>query len=356
MKRKSRRRKRRPRPEPSYVLVFDTETTVDHRQSLTFGIWRYYRVDEDGMHCVDEGVFHADDLDETDPEGMAVLREYARLASSRKRTGPPLRLLNRSEFVEKVLFRVIEAGGRIVGLNLAFDLSRLAIEVTDARGFDRGGHSFVLAKPNPESHHKERKHRPRIAIKHRDAKGSFISAKKAMGVDRDSFEQGRFLDDRTLAFSLTGEAYSLDTACEAFGVQGKLHPECHGEITPDYIDYCRQDVKATAELYESLIAEFQLHPIDLEPERAYSPASLSKAYLEAMGMKPLPRASSELPERGPRLRHGRFLRRQGRVPHPSSADAGPTVRLHLDVSDGRRPHGPPRFHLGGPNRRRRDQP
>ena len=35
------------------------------------------------------------------------------------------------------------------------------------------------------------------------------------------------------------------------------------------------------------MAEFDLHPVDLEPERAYSPASLSKAYLAAMGITPL---------------------------------------------------------------------
>ena len=42
----------------------------DHRQSLTFGCWRYYRIDPDGYHCVDEGVFYADDLPETDPDGF----------------------------------------------------------------------------------------------------------------------------------------------------------------------------------------------------------------------------------------------------------------------------------------------
>ena len=54
-------------------------------------------------------------------------------------------------------------------------------------------------------------------------------------------------------------------------------------ITEPYVEYCRQDVAATAGLYEALIAEFDLHPVGLEPSKAYSPASLSKAYLGGHG-------------------------------------------------------------------------
>ena len=44
---------------------------------------------------------------------------------------------------------------------------------------------------------------------------------------------------------------------------------------------------ATVNLYQALMEEFARHPIAIEPERAYSPASLSKAYLAAMGITPL---------------------------------------------------------------------
>ena len=143
----------------------------------------------------------------------------------------------------------------------------------------------MLAGPKGTSH-KERKHRPRIVIKHRDAKGSFISTTKPMAADEWSGDRGRFLDLRTLTFALTGEAYSLEGACRALWRPREARSRWHGVITPEYIDYCRQDVAATASLYEALMAEFDSHPIDLEPERAYSPASLSKAYLSAMGIKP----------------------------------------------------------------------
>ena len=61
----------------------------------------------------------------------------------------------------------------------------------------------------------------------------------------------------------------------------------HGVITSSYIDYNRRDVLATLELLENLRAEFDRHPVDLDPCHTLSPASLAKAYLRAMGVIPL---------------------------------------------------------------------
>ncbi len=44
------------------VLVFDTETTTDHLQRLTFGSYRHCEWQDDGsLQCVDEGLFYDDD-------------------------------------------------------------------------------------------------------------------------------------------------------------------------------------------------------------------------------------------------------------------------------------------------------
>jgi hypothetical protein len=59
-----------------------------------------------------------------------------------------------------------------------------------------------------------------------------------------------------------------------------------GSFTNDYIDYNRQDVLATQGLLNALKNEFDRHPIDLYPTAAYSPASISKAYLQALGLTP----------------------------------------------------------------------
>src|SRR5207245_2827712 len=100
--------------------------------------------------------------------------------------------------------------------------------------------------------------------------------------------RGHFLDLRTLAFALTDQAHSLESACQAFGVEhGKTGTSEHGRITSDYVDYNRRDVRATAELFFKVMEEYNRHPIDLEPAKAYSPASIGKAYLRAMGIQPI---------------------------------------------------------------------
>ena len=55
-RRQATTRRRASRPS-HHVLVFDTETTADHRQSLTFGVWRYCRVDDDGLTASMRGSF-----------------------------------------------------------------------------------------------------------------------------------------------------------------------------------------------------------------------------------------------------------------------------------------------------------
>jgi hypothetical protein len=99
---------------------------------------------------------------------------------------------------------------------------------------------------------------------------------------------GIFLDLRTLAFALTDRGYSLESACEAFGVvHAKKSAGQHGIVTDDYIAYNLRDCLATSELADKLLEEYDKHPITLQPTKAYSPASIGKAYLRSMGIKPV---------------------------------------------------------------------
>jgi hypothetical protein len=295
--------RRRTVKEPDYVLFFDTETTTDHLQNLTFGVWQLCRVDDGILQCFDEGLLYADDLAAMNPVGLATLHAYAENHLSTAERERPLRVFSRAEFVERVLYKAgYELRARIVGFNLPFDLSRLAVGVKEGRKKNLGGFSLVLWPGKPGSGYEERRHRPRINVKNLDGKGAFISFGKALGIEDDDLIPenspdglvdlhygwpGRFLDLATLAFALTGTSYTLDGACKAFGVDGKVESGGHGAITEEYIDYCRQDVRATKNLYGALMTEFHRHPVDLTPEKAFSPASVSKAYLAAMGITPL---------------------------------------------------------------------
>jgi hypothetical protein len=88
----------------------------------------------------------------------------------------------------------------------------------------------------------------------------------------------------------------LRSACKAFGVE---HPKqsttAHGRITPEYIDYNRRDVLATWELANKLLEEYDRHPIGLQPTKAFSPASIGKSYLRALGIPPVHERQPDFP-------------------------------------------------------------
>ena len=292
-------RRRQHHPLPTHVLVFDTETRVDAQQALTFGCYRYYI----NGYCVEEGLFHGDDLN---ADELACLQEYSRTATAGT-TSPhsaTLHLRSRSEFLKLFYDAAYKARSMIVGFNLPFDLSRLAFDVSEARDSFAGGFSLALWDwRRPDGTTAENKYRPRMTIKHIDSKRalkSFTRAAATDNVDRipeDSRTgkpdkgyvfRGHFLDLKTLAFALTDRGHSLKSACEAFGVEhGKVEAHEHGRVTPQYIDYNRRDVLATAELYFKLMEEYERHPISLQATKAYSPASIGKAYLRAMGVRPV---------------------------------------------------------------------
>ncbi len=299
-----------PAPDPEArrapagpVLIIDTETLTDTTQALQFGVWRFCRQHADGrLITVEEGLFYADELPDRDPTGLETMRAYAR--TRQPDTAPPtagaraaarlnLRVLSRREFVDTVLWpAAARARATVVGFNLPFDLSRLAVHAGEARGGNAGGFSFQLWDYQGKNH----QYRPWITIRSLDSKRARIAFTRVGNDDDGDLTErdgtafrGNFLDLRTLAFALTNDSHSLASACATFNVPGddaKSSATEHEQITEDYISYCRQDVRATAGLYEKLIAAYQQHPIALEPTKAYSPASIAKAYLRAMNIRP----------------------------------------------------------------------
>jgi hypothetical protein len=292
-------------------LVFDCESNTTPDQALTFGGWRYCIRDKTGaLRCIDEGLFHADDLPVRDPAGFITLQVYAQTARADLDTGRPraLRLLSRTEFVEQVFYRAAyRARATVVGFNLPFDLSRIALWTYNRRGEHQG---FSLSLWQHDGTHN--RYRPLVRVRHMTRHFSFISFSKPVArdevdkipdADRDGMPEddyvfpGHFLDLRTLGFALTNIGYSLDSAAKAFGCQRrKTKVDSHGTITPSYIDYCRDDVAVTAELAERMLTRYQQHPIDLPAPKAFSPASLAKAYLRAMNVTPVLTRQPDFPQ------------------------------------------------------------
>ena len=56
-------------------------------------------------------------------------------------------------------------------------------------------------------------------------------------------------------------------------------------MSQEELRYCRQDVKVTQQLLNAAKREFDVHPLpNLPPDKAYSPASLAKAYMHEMNI------------------------------------------------------------------------
>jgi hypothetical protein len=274
---------------PDYILAFDTEsrTTVD--QSLTFGVWRLCKLNGQNYEVIEEGIFHADDLPAKD---LKVLKAYMETAVSDVRSFPPrFPIYSRTKFMKKVFWRTLKKHGTmVVGYNLGYDLTRIALDWKEG---NKGEWSLVMMQ---YADGKENCNYPRILITPIDSKKQIIKLwrpwKKNCHEWKDAGRKIHFLDLRTLLWALYNKSHSLRSACDnkngPFKEQNLPQKDEHdptGKITPEEIEYCRQDVRCTIALLNACKQEFDKHSdLDLKPWNAYSPASIAKAYLKAMGI------------------------------------------------------------------------
>lgn len=275
---------------PGYVFAFDCETRLIPGQALTFGFWRFCQLRKGKYVCLEEGVFY--DPAELSTKESSVLQKYA--ASHNPETAQDgcerMRRYARPKFIPEVLGMAIQAKALIVGFNLPFDLSRLALDWTAAKN---GGWSLIFSQwKNPKTGIFEaNKYFPRITVKALNSKTAIINSTlapmhepKKKGEKVKLWPAGRFLDVRTLLWALRNKSYSLNKACEKFEVEGKFDHKPTGMVTLEEIEYCRQDVRATAGLLNAVKQEYDLHPISPGPDRLFSPASVAKAYLEELNI------------------------------------------------------------------------
>lgn len=264
------------KPNNSTVLVLDTETTSDQYQNLMFGscgIWVYDKLDKFYL-------FYGDGLKEHE---IKIIQEFG--------SSHGYVVLSRKEFAEKIFYNYIfRARAKCVGFNLPFDLSRLAIYFTESRK-QKNGFSFKLLE-NP--------YNPNLVIKSLNSKASFIEFTKP--VRRKSEKKlphyrGCFVDLKTLTFSLTNESYSLKKALIDFECKlQKIETDVHGKITPEYIEYNVNDTMASYELYKKAIKRYDLYCINKGENELFSPASIGKAYLEKIRIKPFSEKNPTFPK------------------------------------------------------------
>lgn len=255
-------RKKIDSPIYDKVFVFDTETTIDEYQNLKFGSFAIYSRNIQ----LKIGLFY--NLNMISEKELKELKAHCN-------KNPLIKLYELEEFIEKIFYPTVYGEKALcIGFNLPFDLSRLAIAHSYARGDMNGGFSLKLS---------ENKALPRIKIKHLDSAKSFIK----FGMTFKGNFRGNFLDLKTLAVTLTDEKHiSLEKACDTFNKKyKKIKADEHGKITEKYIDYNINDTLATHELYEKLKEEFERYGIIIPLTEIYSSASLGKALLQQLGIR-----------------------------------------------------------------------
>ena len=261
----------------SWTLIFDTETFTDAGQALRFGSYQL----RNGDKLIEAGLLF-------DPDGVSTT-ELATLRAFAERDGLILR--TRDEFVDEVFFgRAYQLRARIIGFNLPFDISRLAIDHGPARRGMYGGFTFTLSR---------QKIWPHIRVKHRTRRCALIDF-AAPYRQRDSRGQrnrdirtpvrrGYFVDVNTLSASLLSQGFTLASLSRFLKVPNpKLEfDEFSGPISDAMLSYAVRDVQTTWECYRALLEKLDgLGLPDLRPEEIYSEASIGKGYLRAMGIAP----------------------------------------------------------------------
>ncbi|NDB52354.1 MAG: hypothetical protein EB161_09485, partial [Nitrosopumilaceae archaeon] len=177
-----------------------------------------------------------------------------------------------------------------IGFELPFVLSRLATEVTESRRFPNG-FSFTLS---------HRAKHPHIVVKSIDSKSQFIQFNKTFRKKKSqkiTYYRGGFIDCKTIAFVLTNDKYDLDSALTDFECPIKLKSKKYG-ISEHNIKASINNLIAYRILYKQQMKRYEMFCIPKQEHNLLSPASIGKAYLEKIGIKPFleqnPQFSKEL--------------------------------------------------------------
>ncbi len=286
-------------PETISMSGFDSEQWGWDTQRLLFG--RAIRAEYNGKGYIPtiEYLFYPDDL-----PSSAVKRLKAGIRAKPMGDGfehdnfPHTRLyvMPLSEFLKKFYYIAIQDKALIIGFNLSYDLTRITrhFGFIEQNAF-KGGFSLAFWTYRDKSGEiKPNKFKPRLQIKHIDSKRTLYQWTGTMGSDGKTVRRpaSNFLDVKTFIFALTSDVHSLASASKKY-LGKELNKDVeHGLISESYIQYNRDDVLTTLELTNHFLADYDQHPIssdnggDTRETALFSTASVGKAYLKAMGIKP----------------------------------------------------------------------
>lgn len=276
-------RARREGTTPENALIFQCTSTPDERQDLLFGAYVCAHLKDGEYIANDIGLFCRDGH-----------REESRVFN-RFVMGSAYEFGTLDEFRRKVFLKYLKAGALIVAHDAPFQISRIAIKWNKSLKKRRGfSFYFRMFKDKKTGKIRPSGYEPGLSIESLDASKAIYRLIKykfhEKDADReDEEEQGsdvHLLDLKTLTGVLTGEVYTLASACEIFGAPvSRSHKMC-ARVTKPAIERLLRTVTGELELLNRLKQQFERHPISLVPDRCYSPATLAKEYFAATGIKP----------------------------------------------------------------------
>lgn len=278
-------------PASQWSLIFDTETTTDARQELRFA---FYQLREGEKLAMSGAVYNEEELSQKE---LATLRQFAKTKV--------LELLTVREFLDKVFLGLAyNLGAAYIGFNLPFDLSRLSIGYSSAKP-SKGNYSMVGGFSFRFS---EDSNKPKIQVKHLSSRNALIrftlprSGQQTPGAMRrreiySPDRRGHFIDLRSFAAALLSGSWSLKSLSDFLQTENrKLDTDEHGgKLTKEYLEYAYQDVQVTWECYVELAKRYQALNLKTRPEKIISEASLGKAYLDQMGIRPWSKIQPDFP-------------------------------------------------------------
>jgi len=208
------------------------------------------------------------------------------------------------EFRRKVFLKYLKASTLIVAYNAPFEISRIAVKWNKSLKWRRAfSFYFRIFQDKKTGKMRPSGYEPGLSIESLDAAKAIYRLIKYKFHEKDAEREEEqqassvhILDLKTLTAVLTGETYTFASACEIFGVPASRTQKPPSRVTKPAIECLLRNVTAELDLLNRLKQEFDRHPVDLEPERCYSPATLAKTYLSKMGITP-PEKKFLIPDR-----------------------------------------------------------
>ena len=286
-------RSKRRASQPKDALIFRCATTSDEKKDLLFGA--YICAEWKDAEYVAEGIglFYR----EGHPEEFRALTRFVKDSACEFGTV--------EEFRRKVFLKYLKAGALIVAYDAPFQISRIAVKWNKSAKTRRAFSFYFRMFPDKKTGKmRPSGYEPGISVESLDAAKAIYRPIKYKFHDRDAereeedkkFSNVHIPDLKTLTSVLTGELYSFPSACDIFGAPASRQRKSYSRVTKPAIERLLTDVTAELELLNRLMQEFERHPVDLPPDRCYSPATLAKTYLSAMGIR-APQEKFKIPDR-----------------------------------------------------------